>query len=91
MRQLFSPSFALTYTHTHFLQSISRLALKGTPTKLSPMCNENEDVCVLVIICNESDAVCVLNAICDENESVFCVLIAICDEKKSFDIAFISR
>ena len=27
--------FALTL-HTHFLQSISRLALKGTPTKLQP-------------------------------------------------------
>ena len=80
----FFPPRSLSHTHTHFLQSISRLAIKGAPTKLSPMCNENEDVCVLVIICNENDAVYVLIAICDENESVFCDLNPICDEKKEF-------
>ena len=76
--------FSIVRSHTHFLRSISRFALKGTPTKLQPICNENEDVCVLVIICNENDAVYVLIAICDENESVFCDLNPICDEKKEF-------
>ena len=36
-----SRSLSFAFTHSHLLQSISRLALKGTPTKLQLYCSTN--------------------------------------------------